>query len=85
MAFLKEEASFYGQLILGTPEVSGNPWDLLPAIQPTPKTEAIQCAVCQVMFDGTSNGIQLGSGQLFMLDVLCYGCVEGFFLGGEAT
>ena len=31
-----EETSFYGQLISGSPEVSGDPQDLLAAIWPTP-------------------------------------------------
>ena len=36
LASLEEEAGLYGQFLPGTPEVSDNPWDLLPAIQPSP-------------------------------------------------
>ena len=71
MATPEEEACFCGQLIPGTPEVCGDPWDLLPAIWPYLKGEVVQCAVHQVTFNGTSDGIQLGSGQLDVLDVLC--------------
>ena len=36
VASLEEEAGPYGQLIPGAPEISGNPWDLLPVIWPSP-------------------------------------------------
>ena len=84
-AIFEEEANLYGQLILGAPEVSGYPWDWLPAIQPSPKGEAVHCAVHWVIFNGTLNGIQLSCGQLDMLDVLSCGYGEGFFAGGEVT
>ena len=32
----EEEAGFYGQLILGSPGVPGDAWDLLPVIWPAP-------------------------------------------------
>ena len=35
---LEEEAGFYRPLILGSPEMSDNPPDLLPVVWPTPKS-----------------------------------------------
>ena len=58
----EEEAGFYGQLIQGSPEVSGEPWDLLLAIWPSPYGKAVHYTVYQVTFDGTLNDIQLGIG-----------------------
>ena len=83
-ASLEEEAGLYGQFIPGTSEVLGHSWGLLRVIWPSPTGEVVQCAVHQVP---SSNGIQLGSGQLDMLDVLCYGygeilCGRGSNLGG---
>ena len=43
--------------------------------------EVVQCAVHLVMLNGTSDCIQLGCGQLDMLDVLVYGYEEGLFVG----
>ena len=36
-ASLEEEAGLYGQLVLGVPKMSGDPWDLLSVIQPSPQ------------------------------------------------
>ena len=40
-AFLEEEACLYGQLILGAPDVSGDPQDLLLVIWPYLKGEVV--------------------------------------------
>ena len=52
MATLEEQTG-----LPGAPEVSGYPWDLLLVIQPSRKGEVVQCAVYQVTFNRTSNGI----------------------------
>ena len=43
---------------MGSPEVSGDPGDLLPALRPTCKGEAIGSAIHWVTFYGTSNYVQ---------------------------
>ena len=56
---LQENTGLKGQLVLGTPEVSGDPLYLFKVVRLSPKGEAVHCAVYWVMFDCSSNGIQL--------------------------
>ena len=56
--------------IPGSPEVSGNPRDFLSVLRPTSKGEAIDSAIHEVTFNGTSNYVQFSIWQLHILDIL---------------
>ena len=66
----QENTVLQGQLVLGASEMIDDSQDLLEADRPSPDGKPVQSAVHKVTLDGSSNGILLCCGQLYMLDVL---------------
>ena len=59
---LEEKARINGQFIPGTPEVSGNVGNFLPALGPSSKGEAIDGAIHWITFHIASNDVQFSFG-----------------------
>ena len=57
MVSLQENTSLDGQLILGAPEVMGEPQDLTEAVRPSPEVYMVQGVVDWVVVYSSSNGI----------------------------
>ena len=58
MVSFQQYTIFNGQLILGAPEVSGDPSDLVDALRPSIEDGLVQGVVDKVSFNGSSDNIQ---------------------------
>ena len=85
MVSLQENTRPNGQLVLGTPEVMGNPQDLPQVVGLSPEDYTVQRIVDWVVLYSSSNCIQFVVRQLDMLNVLMNDYGKEFFMEGESA